>query len=71
MPHPSYRVLVVDDNDSIHHDIRSLLRPRTEPDDLDALAGELLGTASRPHVDLPTYHLDSVYQGQDAVSAVV
>ena len=38
MPHPSYNVLVVDDNDSIHHDIRALLLSRPEPDDLDAYA---------------------------------
>jgi CheY-like chemotaxis protein len=67
---PSYNVLVVDDNDSIHHDIRSLLTVDSEPDDLDALAGELLGTQPRRRAELPTYHLDSAYQGQDAVRTV-
>ncbi len=70
MPHPHYSVLVVDDNDAIHHDVRSLLCSRAEPDDLDALAGELLGTQPRQRAEIPTYQLESVYQGQDAVRAV-
>jgi CheY-like chemotaxis protein len=70
MPQPSYNVLVVDDNDSIHHDIRALLKSRAEEDDLDALAGELLDVRSSQRVEVPTYHLDSVYQGQDAVQAI-
>lgn len=70
MPQPSYNVLVVDDNDSIHHDIRSLLCAPAEPDDLDALAGELLGMQARPRAEIPRYQLDSAYQGQDAVIAV-
>jgi CheY-like chemotaxis protein len=70
MTQSSYNVLVVDDNDSIHHDIRALLSSRAAQDDLDDLAGELLGTGSKPRVEVPTYHLDSVYQGEDALQAV-
>jgi CheY-like chemotaxis protein len=70
MPQARYNVLVVDDNDSIHHDIRTLLSPPAELDALDALAGELLGAPPRRRSDIPTYHLDSAYQGQDAVRAV-
>lgn len=70
MTHPSYNVLVVDDNNSIHVDVRSLLCSKAEPDDLDALAGDLLGPQQRRRTELPMYHLDSAYQGQDAVRTV-
>ena len=38
----SYRVLIVDDNEGIHDDFRTLLQPRRGPDELDELAAELM-----------------------------
>jgi two-component system sensor histidine kinase/response regulator len=66
----SYNVLVVDDNQAIHHDVRTLLSSNGGPDDLDALASEVLGTECEQNAALPVYHLDSAYQGEDAVLAV-
>lgn len=68
----SYRVLIVDDNEGIHHDFRSLLQPRRPPDELDALASEIFGEddVEGLAVELPSYRCDSVFQGNTALESV-
>lgn len=65
----SYRILIVDDNRSIHEDFRSVLSGDTPADpELDDLAASLLGIeSSSPGLDL---RLDSAYRGEDAFAAV-
>jgi CheY-like chemotaxis protein len=68
----TYRVLIVDDNEAIHRDFRSLLQSRLDSGDLAGLAleifGDEVGGASWP--DLPSYAFDSAYQGMDALETV-
>jgi two-component system NtrC family sensor kinase len=69
----TYRVLIVDDNEGIHQDFRTLLQPRREPDELDELAVELFGDQAvpdEPIADLPSYRCDSVFQGDTALENV-
>jgi CheY-like chemotaxis protein len=69
----TYRVLIVDDNEGIHQDFRTLLQPRREPDELDELAAELFGDQAIPEepiADLPSYRCDSVFQGDTALENV-
>jgi len=67
----SYRVLIVDDNEGIHQDFRSLLQPPREPDDLDALADELFGDDEKEETfELPSYRCDSAFQGEMALATV-
>ena len=66
----SYRVLIVDDNEGIHQDFRSLLQPQREPDDLDALAEELFGDEKEAAFELPSYRCDSAFQGEMALATV-
>jgi len=69
----TYRVLIVDDNEGIHHDFRTLLQPRRGPDELDELAAEIFGgamVAEAPVVELPSYRCDSAFQGNSAVETV-
>jgi CheY-like chemotaxis protein len=69
----SYRVLIVDDNEGIHHDFRTLLQPRRGPDELDELAAELFGdqaAADEPIAELPSYRCDAVFQGDRALENV-
>lgn len=72
----SYRVLIVDDNEGIHHDFRSLLQPPRELDELDALAAELFGEppnaagAEERATELPSYRCDSAFQGDSALENV-
>lgn len=68
----TYRVLIIDDNEAIHRDFRSLLQSRLESGDLADLAleifGDELGSARWP--DMPVYAFDSAYQGVDALETV-
>lgn len=69
----TYRVLIVDDNEGIHHDFRTLLQPRRGPDELDELAAEIFGdraVADEPIVELPSYRCDSAFQGNSALETV-
>lgn len=71
----TYRVLIVDDNESIHRDFRSLLDAGQERDDFAELADLALEVFGGEEVDgsrpsLPRYAFDSAYQGADALESV-
>ena len=67
------RILIVDDNQAIHADIRKILCPEVSEGavELDALEAELLGTsapaATRPAIQ---FNLESAYQGRDGLALV-
>ena len=64
------RILIVDDNESIHDDIRAILEPQKQDSELDALSEALFDTSpSRPTAEIK-YSIDSAYQGQDGLVAV-
>lgn len=69
------RILVVDDNEDIHKDIRRILMPAQRSEaarDLDDLIGKVLDEES-PVVDEPAlrqYAIDSAYQGDEALRLV-
>src|SRR5208283_4534447 len=60
---PSYRILVVDDNQAIHDDLRKILTGDSAADP-DLLRDEeaLFGTVQ---VHRATFQIDSAYQGQE------
>ena len=68
----AYRVLIVDDNEGIHDDFRTLLQPRRANDELDALAAEIFGDepAQQITAELPSYRCDSAFQGNAALESV-
>ncbi|HEX5049921.1 MAG TPA: diguanylate cyclase, partial [Gammaproteobacteria bacterium] len=63
---PNRRILVVDDNRSIHDDFRKILSgSREERGELDALDAELFGTAAAQEEE--GFELDSAFQGEEAL----
>jgi predicted signal transduction protein with EAL and GGDEF domain len=63
------RILIVDDNRSIHEDFRKILSAvEADRGDLDALHSELFGAAIGAAAD--TYELESAYQGEEAIARV-
>lgn len=65
---PVHRILLVDDNISIHGDFRKVLSTDAQ-DGAQALAvleADLFGD-SKSNVDRPNFEIDSAYQGQEAV----
>jgi signal transduction histidine kinase len=70
-PPTNRRILVVDDNAAIHEDFRKILTRSSSP--ADALAdaeAALFGEAPTAKSDLPTFDLDSAYQGQEGLRKV-
>lgn len=69
----SFRVLIVDDNPSIHEDFRKILgATSTSTDELDRLERELLGeTSPPPRAPGNSFELDSAFQGEAALELVL
>ncbi len=72
-PSDNHRILLIDDNPSIHQDIRKILSPGMEGvsglrETEDTLFG---GDNDTPHKDeLPRFEIDSVFQGQDGLHRI-
>jgi two-component system, cell cycle sensor histidine kinase and response regulator CckA len=71
LPPENHRILIIDDNPSIHEDFRKVLGPAdaTLAKELDAEEAALFGDkadASRPW----SFHLDSAFQGQEGLEKV-
>jgi len=66
---PNRRILVVDDNRSIHDDFRKILGGgQQERGELDALDAELFGTAVEE--EEAAFELDTAFQGEEALAKV-
>ena len=64
-PLVNHRILVIDDNPSIHEDYRKILLPVGGTTELADLEAELFGEASAPVPQRPAFELTSAMQGQD------
>ncbi|OVE80626.1 hypothetical protein BVY04_05420 [bacterium M21] len=71
-PGKGFRVLVVDDYESIHDDFRRVLMPEENKhtNKLKELEGNLLGVIGSSKVSLPEYRLDFASQGEQAIEFV-
>jgi signal transduction histidine kinase len=68
---PNRRILLIDDNESIHQDFRKILNPRTPA--RAALAGAaaaLFGDATLANAAEPEFEIDSAFQGQEGFERV-
>jgi len=67
---PNDRILIVDDNTSIHNDFREILCPENS-DEVAAKAMEaVLFDEDQPQPEQTNFELDSAYQGQEALELV-
>ncbi|HZF49691.1 MAG TPA: STAS domain-containing protein [Polyangiaceae bacterium] len=66
------RLLIVDDNESIHRDFRSILEKRGNPTELDQLEASIFGAApaAAGSAETPTYELTFARQGEEALEKV-
>jgi two-component system sensor histidine kinase/response regulator len=69
-PDKNHRILIIDDNRSIHEDFRKVLIKTAGPaDDFDATTASLFGDVpSQPKV--PSFQIDSAYQGQEGLALI-
>lgn len=72
MNHPNRRILIVDDNEGIHHDFQRVLAPAKPGSQELAEAESLLFgiPTTKPPVDEDQYDLEFAYQGEDALALV-
>jgi len=67
---PNHRILIVDDNASIHADFRKILCPaKPAPAALNEMESALFGEG-KPAVEQTGFELDSAFQGQEALEKV-
>jgi diguanylate cyclase (GGDEF)-like protein len=64
------RVLVIDDNQSIHDDLRKALRITSSVSPLDDLEAELFGGEAEAPKEEVEYVIDSAYQGLEGVERI-
>ncbi len=66
------RILVIDDNQAIHADIRKILCPVVSEANmaLDALEAELLGSPTKPVCPTASFAVESAYQGREGLALV-
>ena len=65
LPSDNRRILIVDDNESIHHDYKKILSSETDDSKLNSLES-ILFDGPETQSDFPSYTIDSAYQGQEA-----
>jgi CheY-like chemotaxis protein len=68
---PNRRILIVDDNEAIHADIRAVLETRSENAEFDALSADLFDAEPHEKRMAIRYEIDSAYQGQDGLNLVL
>jgi CheY-like chemotaxis protein len=66
-PAPNRRILIVDDNKSIHLDFRKILCPQTRGAGLNDLATSLFGESAPRPTQRIDFEIDSAYQGKEAL----
>ena len=69
-PQKNNRILVIDDNRSIHEDIRKILiKPVGLANDLAEIGSVIFGNAS-PRPSLPAFEIHSAYQGREGLELI-
>ncbi|MGI8979554.1 MAG: diguanylate cyclase [Pirellulaceae bacterium] len=65
------RILIIDDQESIHHDYRKIMLPQTGGQSaLTEAEAELFGNVAAPMSEWDLYEIDSAFQGTEAVDMV-
>ena len=67
---PNRRILVVDDNRTIHQDFRKILCPPASNNSLDAMEADLFGE-NEVISQFPGFEVDSAFQGEEAIQLVI
>jgi signal transduction histidine kinase/PleD family two-component response regulator len=62
-----FRLLIVDDNEAIHDDLKKILLPRESDAEMAADEAFLFGTTTTPGI---TFAVDSAFQGQEGLARV-
>lgn len=64
------RILVIDDNERIHADIRKIICPSSAPTSLDAVEREIFGGPAPEVAKVGAFSVDSAYSGEEGLALV-
>ena len=72
IPDTHRRILIIDDNKSIHEDFKAILDPDTHKDnELDQITSTLFGEENpTPTSNRKSFHIESAYQGQQGLEII-
>jgi signal transduction histidine kinase len=69
-PDKNHRILVIDDNKSIHEDFRAILaKPKALSNDMAEAEAALFGDAM-PQMEYPEFQINSAFQGQEGLDLI-
>jgi len=68
--HMTHRILVIDDNPSIHEDFKTILVEEDDSSSLNALRSEVFGNCASTSVAASVYQLDVASQGEEGCEKV-
>jgi two-component system, sensor histidine kinase and response regulator len=68
-PNQNHRILVIDDNKSIHEDFKKILCRGSKRDQLAETEAEIFGEQVR-QIELPEFTIDSAFQGQEGLRLI-
>src|SRR5579864_5979874 len=66
----NFRIIIIDDNPSIHHDFIKILKTETSFDDLDKLSNSIFGEDKAKDYVLPEFEIDTASQGKEGVAKI-
>jgi CheY-like chemotaxis protein len=66
----THRILVIDDNPSIHKDFQTILLEEEESETLNALRDEVFGNKSNTNTSKSVYELDFASQGKEGCEKI-
>jgi CheY-like chemotaxis protein len=65
------RILIADDTEAIHQDIRKILQPKDEEDQYQKIRSQIFPNQKQKRgIENPQYLIDSAYKGEEAVELV-
>ena len=69
-PKAPIRILVIDDQQSIHDDFRKIIETERDDQELSAAAAELFGEGENAEEPQETFEINSAHQGQEGLAMV-
>ena len=69
-PDQNRRILVIDDNQTIHEDFKKILSQNLESNDLAEDDALMFGSKESPPVELQEFEIDSAFQGREGLDLV-
>ncbi|MBA3813306.1 MAG: EAL domain-containing protein [Alphaproteobacteria bacterium] len=65
-----FRIIVIDDNPSIHQDFIKILTPIEQSNALDSMEEKIFGSPKKKNVLLPKFYIDTASQGKEGVEKI-